>query len=110
MKFSELRSVAHNIADSLGSGIGMLVGVYDIDVIGEAYQAPGGTLTIDFLAGKCVDSTVSAAFADVVARYRTGLASLCKKHGVPESAFSELTARYSVDNRGGWHVTVTVGP
>jgi hypothetical protein len=29
-----------------------------------------GAITIDFLAGKCVDATVSQSFADAVARYK----------------------------------------
>ena len=108
MKFSELRSIGHNIADSLGSGIGLLIGVYEIDVYGEACRAPGGAITIDFLTGKCVDATVSQSFADAVARYKDGLTDLCAKHGVPASSFCELTARYSVDKQCGWFITVTV--
>lgn len=43
MKFDTLRSIGHNIADSLGSGIGLLIGVYEMDVFGEAAGAPDGT-------------------------------------------------------------------
>jgi hypothetical protein len=32
MKFGELRSIAHNIADSLPSGIGLLIGFYDMNI------------------------------------------------------------------------------
>jgi hypothetical protein len=108
MKFSELRSIGHNIADSLGSGIGLLIGVYEIDVYGEVRRSPGGAITVDFLAGKCIDAAVSPYFADAVARYRDGLTDLCAKHGVPASSFRELTARYSVDRQAGWFITVTV--
>ena len=36
MKFDELRSIGHNIADSLASGIGLLIGYYQMDIFGEA--------------------------------------------------------------------------
>lgn len=29
MKIGKLRVIAHNVADSLGSGCGLLVGIYD---------------------------------------------------------------------------------
>ena len=36
MKHDELRSIGHNIADSLASGCGLMIGVYDMDIFGEA--------------------------------------------------------------------------
>ena len=48
MRFGELRSIGHNIADSLASGYSELAGVYDLDVFGAA---GGEGLEIDFLAG-----------------------------------------------------------
>jgi hypothetical protein len=47
MKFDELRSIAHNIADSLASGNGFLIGVYDMHLFGEASQSPEGFMTVD---------------------------------------------------------------
>lgn len=32
MKFGVLRSIGHNIADSLASGIGLMIGVYTTNV------------------------------------------------------------------------------
>ena len=52
MKIGTLRAIAHNIADSLGSGCGLLIGVYDMNVYGEANKSPGGVIAIDFLAAR----------------------------------------------------------
>lgn len=43
MKFDELKSIGHNIADALGSGIGLMISVYEMDVNGEASATPEGS-------------------------------------------------------------------
>ena len=44
MKHAELRSIIHNVADSLASGIGLLIGHYerggDIKIGDTAFDAP----------------------------------------------------------------------
>jgi hypothetical protein len=42
MKFGELKSIGHNIADSLASGIGLMIGVYEMDIFGEAANSHEG--------------------------------------------------------------------
>jgi hypothetical protein len=107
MKHDELRSIAHNVADSLASGIGLLIGVYEMDVFGEARKSPEGFVAVDFLSGSTTGGPASASFVKAVGLYREALPELCGKHGVPVSSFRELTARYSVDSMGG-RVRVTV--
>ncbi len=51
MKFDELRSIGHNIADSLASGTGLLIGIYGTDIFGEASRSPERFITVDFLTG-----------------------------------------------------------
>jgi hypothetical protein len=51
MKFDELRSVGHNVASSLASGCGILIGVYDMDVFGEVSRSGEGFIEVDFLTG-----------------------------------------------------------
>jgi hypothetical protein len=97
MKHAKMRSVAHNIADSLASGIGLLIGVYDIDIFGEARQIPGLQMTIDFLTGKIVEGSASEALTEAVARYRDALPDLCEKSGGSVDEFKELTARFWSD-------------
>jgi hypothetical protein len=107
MKFNSLRAIGHNVADSLGSGICFLVGIYDCDVYGESRAHPGGCIAVDFLRGEVTSGPVSAQLAGAIAAYRDGLAELCIRHGTSLGAFSELTARFSEDGYGP-RVTVIV--
>jgi hypothetical protein len=95
MKIGTLRAIAHNVADSLGSGIGMLIGVYDINVFGEAKRSPGGLISIDFLAAKATRGKVSPALAGAITKYRKALPNLCAKHGASIEDFKTLTASFS---------------
>jgi hypothetical protein len=97
MRIGTLRAIAHNIADSLGSGIGLLIGVYEIDVFGEAARNPGGFIKVDFLAGKATHGVLSPSLAAVVEKYRAALPELCVKHGASTEDFRELSACYSGD-------------
>ena len=106
MRHAQLRSVAHNLAASLASGIGLMIGVYETDVFGEAARSPGGTLTVDFLAGDVTQGRASAMLARAVRLYRDALPVLCAKHRVPAAAFAELTAQYQASPHSGIVVTV----
>jgi hypothetical protein len=97
MKIGTLRAIAHNIADSLGSGIGMLIGVYDMDVFGEARKNFQKSIRVDFLAGKVTRGVVSASLAAAIEKYRRALPALCAKHGASMADFKTLSARYSID-------------
>ena len=100
MKFAELRSIGHNVADSLASGVGFLVGIYQTDIFGEACRSPERRIVVDFLSGKIISGRASPSLARAIARYKRGLADLCKKHGASPTMFRELTVRYSVDSHG----------
>jgi hypothetical protein len=98
MKIGTLRAIAHNIADSLGSGIGLLIGVYEMDVFGEAVRSSDRFIEVDFLSGKATHGALSPSLAGAVEKYRAALPELCVKHGASIAAdFRELSARYSVD-------------
>jgi hypothetical protein len=94
MKFDELRSMAHNIADSLASGFGELIGVYEMDVFGEAGRSPEGFIEVDFLTGTSSGGHPSAYLTRAIALYGEALPSLCEKHGTSPSAVRQLRARY----------------
>jgi hypothetical protein len=106
MKIGTLRAIAQNIADSLGSGIGMLIGVYEMDVFGEAAGSPDGFIKVDFLSGKATHGVLSPSLAGAVEKYRAALPKLCAKHGASIEDFREIT-RYSV-NRLNTRITVTI--
>jgi hypothetical protein len=95
MKFNVLRSIGHNIAYSLASGCGLLIGVYEMDVFGEAARSAEGFITVDFLTGTCVGAKPSLTLARAIVLYREVHAILCVRQKVSPSAFKTLTARYS---------------
>ena len=100
MKFDDLRSIGHNIADSLASGTGLLVGCYETDVFGEARRSPERSVVVDFLRRRPSEGMVSPSLAHAIARYRKALPGLCERYGGSASMFRELTARYSTDAFG----------
>ena len=97
MKHDDLRSIGHNIGASLASGVGLMVGMYELNVFGEAARSKEGFITIDFLNGTTSGGKPSSYLARAVEKYRDALPRLCAKHRVPSAAFVELTARYFRD-------------
>ena len=97
MKHSELRAFVHNVADSLASGIGLLIGVYEMDIYGEARASTGGALTVDFLNGKIVEGEASKSLAEAVSLYRDALAKLISDAGGSMAALKEAKVRFWSD-------------
>ena len=97
MKIGTLLSIAHNVADSLGGGCGILIGVYEMNVFGEAKRSAGGVITIDFLTARAIQGRASRALLSAIAKYRKALPVLCTKQGASIEEFKTLTARYSAD-------------
>jgi len=95
MKFGTLKSIGHNIAESLASGIGMMIGVYEMDVFGEAAAAPQGYIEVDFLTGEASGASPSPDLARALKLYAQALPELCRRHGVEPTAFRRLSARFS---------------
>jgi hypothetical protein len=95
MKFGTLKSIGHNIADSLASGIGLMIGVYEMDVFGEAAAAPEGFIEVDFLTGEASGAKPSAELARALKLYAQALPDLCRRQGVEPSDFHHLSARFS---------------
>ena len=108
MKRGKLRSVAHNIADSLANGNGFLIGLYFTDIFGEATRAPNGFITVDFLTGTSSGGRPSLDLARAIHLYRAALPALCERHGVEHSEFTALTVRYGTDIKYGVHARIEV--
>jgi hypothetical protein len=106
MKHDDMRSIAHNVADSLASGCGLLIGVFEMDVFGEAARNPDGRVTVDFLAGDVIEGVVSASLRDAVRRYSQVLPKLCAGYGGVQSDFGQLQAIYHAGHQN--HVTVRI--
>lgn len=100
MKFRELTSIGHNIADSFASGMGFLIGVYEMDVFREAAASPEGFILVDFIAGTSTGAQPSDSLAKAISLYARALDGLCRRHGIKAAAFRELKARYSLDSHG----------
>ena len=116
MKFGELKSIAHNISDSLASGDGLLIGVFDTDIFREAGQTREGYIDVDFLTGRMSGRTVVTLpwwrrcgarlkgrltakwpepdLAEAAMLYAKALSELCAKHGATREAFRVLSTRY----------------
>jgi len=108
MKLGKLKSVGHNIADSLASGIGLMIGIYEMNVFAEAAGEDEGFVVVDFLTGETNARTASASFRSAVRLYRDALPDLCSKHGVALEDFKKLEVRYGTDPVYGPHFTVSI--
>ncbi len=107
MKFSTLRSVGHNISDSLADGNGFLINHCDMDLFGEIRRSTEGFLEVDFLTGTASGVQPSPSLARALMLYSEALPSLCEKHTISALAFRRLSTRYFVAVRSR-HFTVTV--
>lgn len=93
MKFDDLRSVAHNLADSFGSGASLLFnyGFYPYE---DAAKSPDGCLEVDFLTGTVVSGTPSHDLLERLALSPGLLAGLCAPYGETVEAYGYFRTRY----------------
>ena len=108
MRFVALKSVGHNLADSLASGMGMMIGYVSMEVFEEASASSEGYIEVDFLRGTASGSPASRELLRAISLYRDALPDLCQKHGISVSDFKTLRARFGVDKVYGPHFAVTV--
>jgi len=108
MKIGELTSFAHNVADSLASGICFMAGIYSVDVYGEAAASEEGHITVDFLTGTTSGGRASEILSKAVKGYSELLPDLAARHSIEISKVSALVARFGTDPVAGPHFRVTV--
>ena len=108
MKIGELTSFGHNVADSLSSGICLMVGIYSVDIYGEAASSSEGHIIVDFKTGSTFGSPISPALRRTVLRFAELLPELAKEHGLDPSEIKTITARFGTDSVVGRHFCVTV--
>lgn len=94
MKHNVLTSVAHNIADSLASGIGLMIGLYETDIYSEIAKSQDGVIEVNFIRGTITSGT--ARLLEAVKRYQHELPILCEKQGVSVNDFKRFIAHYSI--------------
>ena len=95
MKHDQLRSIAHNLADSLACGC-FIIGYADIDMAAEAMANPDGEIVVDFLTGIIV-GRASLELREVMASFAEAIPDFCVKNGVDAADFAKLTAKFSFD-------------
>jgi hypothetical protein len=100
VKHAQLRAIAHNLADSIAGGLSFVLGIYELDVFGEARISPGGAIAIDFLAGKVTEGQASASLSRAAALAAETLPDFCRKHGASTADFAELSVRFFSDSVG----------
>ena len=108
MKLGNLKSLGHNLADSVASGVGLLVGIYTMNVFAEAESEEPGYIEIDFLAATTSGAPSSNSLRGAVELYRKALPELAAKHGIDAREIQTLSARFGTDKVYGPHFTVTV--
>lgn len=108
MKFDTLKSVGHSVADSLASGICLLIGYYDIDIFVEAADSSEGYIEVDFLTGETAGSPASPSLLRAIGLFRDVVPEQCKKQGADYSRLAKLTVRFGTDAVYGPHFKVTV--
>ena len=108
MKIGVLKAIGHNIAHSLASGVGFLIGYYPYDIFGEASRSSDGHIIVDFLTGDIIAGEPTDELKKVVGKYATALSQLCEKHGVSRADIKKLTARFGTTIEQQRRVIVTV--
>lgn len=95
MKFDDLCSIAHNVADSFGSGVSLLFGIgfYPYD---DAERSEDGLLEVDFLNGKVISGLPCTAVRESLSFAPEVISDLCARYGESSDVFATLRVRYVV--------------
>lgn len=108
MKLGVLASFGHNLADSLASGVCLMVGLYAVEIHREAAASAEGHIVVDFLTGSSSGSPVSAGLRQAIQKYSQLLPELAGRHGLDAADIKVLTARFGTDPAMGAHFSVIV--
>ena len=95
MKIGVLKAVGHNLADSIACGNGFMVGLYQMDIFGEAAATPEGYIEVDFLTGNTIGGNPSSSLTQGLKLYsQDALPRLLGSHGASLSDVRELKVRF----------------
>ena len=95
MKLGVLMGIGHNLADSMTCGMGFMIGLYAMDIYGEAAASAEGFIELDLLNGRTTGAAPSDGLAEACRLYSSeALPQLCRKKGITPAAFGELTVRF----------------
>src|ERR1700735_3040257 len=102
MKHDRLCAIAHNVADSMASGMCFVIGVWSVDVFGEAVASKDGVIEVDFLHGQIVRGDASNSLRSAAARFAEVLPEFCRKNGADVADFDALSAAFETSSLGPW--------
>jgi hypothetical protein len=108
MRFGTLRSIAHNLGDSISTGLGLPIGLYGYDIFGEARNSAQGFIEIDFVNGAMRGAMPSSVLSDAMLQYSRWFHALAAKHGATVDDFTQLTLRFADAGAYGRHFVATV--
>jgi len=108
MKFGNLKSFAHNVADSLASGCSFMVGYRAVDVFAEAMASENGFIEVDFLTGSTEGASVSPELAETIEAFRDSLSEHAVKNSVDLNLVSKIDVRFGTRQGIGPRIRVTV--
>jgi hypothetical protein len=109
MRHADLRAVGHNIADSVASGIGLMIGVVYSNIFAEARSQEPGYIDVNFLVGTSSGVPASESLQLAIALYASAaFPDLCAKHSVDVAQVRAARARFGVDRTLGRMYVVTV--
>lgn len=94
MKHDQLCAIGHNLADSMASGLGFVIGYHPMDVFGEAASSPGGAIEVDLLNGRVVRGNASQSLTAAAVRFAEVLPTFCKSNGAQTKDFEALSATF----------------
>lgn len=92
MKHDRLCAIAHNLADSMASGLGFVIGYHPMDVFGEAASSQEGVLEVDFLNGRIVRGEASDSLKAAAAGFAEVIPRFCRDNGAEATDFEALSA------------------
>ena len=91
MKHDRLCAIGHNLADSMASGLGFVIGYHEMDVFGEAASSLGGVIEVDFLNGCVIRGEASDSLKAAVAQFAKALPDFCRENGAEATDFQALS-------------------
>ncbi|MEQ6332846.1 hypothetical protein [Sphingobium sp. MK2] len=100
MKHDRLCAIGHNLADSMASGLGFVIGYYPMDVFGEAASSPEALIEVDFLNGRVVRGMPSDELEAAVALFAEVLPEFCQSNGATVTDFKALSATFTTTALG----------
>ena len=112
MKHNELCAIAHNVADSMASGLALIIGYHPVDVFGEAANSSDGLIEIDFLRGMVLRGVPSENLRLAALRFAERLPSFCHENGADISDFEALSVTFEAaptENRAKLYVADRTG-